>query len=424
MKEVIRVVLLGMVFALAAVAWMVLGGVMVSRTGTQERALGDAVSELWGEPHRQPAPAAMMRWQRRVRTVEAVLARNGQQMLDADGQPVMREVERDQTEQEQLPLTASTVSAKLGMDQRRKGLIWYTLYDVDFSAQYRAVNETGHDGAVNLSWSMPVYNGLYDDFRFVVNGVDRTDDVTQNGMQLGLDVPLANGEEVAFSVSYRSRGRDSWTYDPGASGSLRDFSLDIATDVAEIDFPADTISPSTREAAGGGEVMGWRFRRLLTSKGMGVVLPQRIQPGEVAASMSFSAPISLGLFMLWLWVLSVLRGIDLHPVNYLLMAGAFFAFHLLFGYSADFLPTVWAFALSAVVSVTLVVSYLRLVVGSKFAWREAGLAQLVYLVGFSAAHFADGLTGLTITVLGILTLFMLMQLTAKVKWSEVFGARA
>ena len=75
-------------------------------------------------------------------------------------------------------------------------------------------------------------------------------------------------------------------------------------------------------------------------------------------------------------------------------------------------------------SVLLVASYLRLVVGARFALVEAGLAQLVYQVGFGVAHFRDGTTGLTITVLGIGTLFALMQLTGRVDWSTAFSRKA
>src|SRR5690606_31650124 len=104
-----------------------------------------------------------------------------------------------------------------------------------------------------------------------------------------------------------------------------------------------------------------------------------------------------------------------HPINYALLGGAFFAFHLLFSYSADHLSVPWAFGISSVVSLTLVVSYLRLVVSPKFALREAALGQLVYLIGFSLAHFWDGFTGLTITVLAIVTLFLLMQATGRMR---------
>jgi inner membrane protein involved in colicin E2 resistance len=120
-------------------------------------------------------------------------------------------------------------------------------------------------------------------------------------------------------------------------------------------------------------------------------------------------------------LLATLKGIDIHPVNYLLLAGGFFVFHLLFAYTADRLTVELAFALASTVSVLLVVSYLRLVVSSRFAFVEAALAQLVYLVGFSLAHFWDGFTGLVVTLLAVVTLGAVMQLTGRLKWGEVLA---
>lgn len=134
--------------------------------------------------------------------------------------------------------------------------------------------------------------------------------------------------------------------------------------------------------------------------------------------------ISLFFYFLVIYVLATLWRIDLHPVNYFFLAGAFYAFHLLFAYAVDHLTIETTFVLCSVVSIALVGSYLRLVVSASFALREAALAQLVYLIGFSLAHFWEGFTGLTVTVLAIITLFALMQLTGRVKWSEIFSAPA
>ena len=78
------------------------------------------------------------------------------------------------------------------------------------------------------------------------------------------------------------------------------------------------------------------------------------------------------------------------------------------------------FGLAALVSVFLVVSYLRLVAGARFAFLRAGLAQLVFLVLFSYAFFFEGYTGLSVTVGAIITLFVLMQMTARASWADVF----
>ena len=62
-------------------------------------------------------------------------------------------------------------------------------------------------------------------------------------------------------------------------------------------------------------------------------------------------------------------------------------------------------------SISLVITYLRLVVGIRFAAVEAGLAQFIYLVLFSYAFFFKGFSGLAVTIGSIITLFVVMQLT-------------
>jgi inner membrane protein involved in colicin E2 resistance len=122
-----------------------------------------------------------------------------------------------------------------------------------------------------------------------------------------------------------------------------------------------------------------------------------------------------------LFVLTAIRGINLHPMNYFFLACAFFSFHLLMAYLVDHISIHLAFAICSAVSVILLVSYLRLVVGMRFAALEAGLAQVIYLILFSYAFFFEGFTGLAITIGAILTLFITMQMTARVRWTEKFA---
>jgi hypothetical protein len=58
------------------------------------------------------------------------------------------------------------------------------------------------------------------------------------------------------------------------------------------------------------------------------------------------------------------------------------------------------------------------------ALLTAGAAQAVFLVLFSYAFFLEGFTGLAITIGAIVTLFILMQMTAHLSWDEVFAAGA
>jgi inner membrane protein involved in colicin E2 resistance len=125
-----------------------------------------------------------------------------------------------------------------------------------------------------------------------------------------------------------------------------------------------------------------------------------------------------------MFIITTLRKIDLHPMNYFFLAAAFFAFHLLLAYSVDHISIHAAMVLASAVSVALVVSYLRLVVGLRFAALEAGTAQFIYLVLFSYAFFWKGFTGLAITIIAILTLFVVMQATGRIRWPDRFAAHA
>jgi len=89
----------------------------------------------------------------------------------------------------------------------------------------------------------------------------------------------------------------------------------------------------------------------------------------------------------------------------------------------DHLALTWAIILSAVVSMALVLSYVRLFVGWRFALERVAPVQLICLVLFSATFFWKGFTGLSITVGAILTLFAVMQLTGRLDWTETFAKR-
>ena len=107
-------------------------------------------------------------------------------------------------------------------------------------------------------------------------------------------------------------------------------------------------------------------------------------------------------------------------MNYFFVAASFFSFHLLLAYLADHVSVHVSFIIASVVSVALVVSYMRLVVGQRFAFLEVGISQFVFLVLFSYSFFFKGYTGLAITALSIATLFITMQITARLDWDAVF----
>src|SRR5262249_18982187 len=154
---------------------------------------------------------------------------------------------------------------------------------------------------------------------------------------------------------------------------------------------------SQRETANGWE-LAWRYTNLISGFQIGMEMPQKIQPGPLAGRISYFAPVSLFLFFFLMWIITTRRNLSLHPMNYFFLGAAFFSFHLLFAYLVDHISIHLAFAICSAVSLFLVVSYLRVVAGPRFALLEAGVTQLFYLVLLSYAFFIPGAAALTVTI--------------------------
>jgi hypothetical protein len=226
---------------------------------------------------------------------------------------------------------------------------------------------------------------------------------------------MQGGGEAQLKISYRSQGLGAWRYKID-SGVARDFHLKVRTNFEDVDFADTALSPTAKRPVSGGWELAWDYTSLVSGYQVAVVMPEKLQPGPLAGEISQFAPVSLFFFFFSLLLVTTIRKIELHPMNYFFLAAAFFSFHLLLAYLVDHVSIHWAFAVCSAVSVFLVVNYLRVVAGMRFAALVAGGAQFVYLILFSYAFFFRGFTGLTVTIGAIITLFLSMQLTARVRW--------
>jgi hypothetical protein len=402
-----HVAALTLIFLCSTFAWMILGSTILLRTQSASTALSGRVASTWGAPHEQSPPSA------------SLVSPPAAGTPGTPGRHAPRTAGAADTVA--LSLEQSRIRVGLHLEPRRKGLLWYATYGVAFDGSYLFRN-TGGDGTARFRFPLPATRTIYDDLVFTVDGQPLA--LTRCDRAVAGTARVAPGALARLRVAYRSQGLDSWAYRFGGEvAQVKDFDLAMTTDFRGLDFRDNTLSPSRERATPRGLALDWSYRNLLSGSEIGVVMPQKLQPGPLAGRISFFAPVSLLFFFFLLFIISTLRRIDLHPMNYFFLAAAFFSFHLLLAYLADQISIHLAFVICSTVSIALVVSYLRLVVGLRFALVEAGLAQLLYLVLFSYAFFFAGVAGLTVTIGAILTLFVVMQLTGRIDWAERFAAR-
>jgi len=410
------------------VAWLILGGAVHLRTDSLSGSLTDEVYALWGPPGRQAPPLGS--YQKLEKTEETVLE---QTTTGSIKKTVQHETKVDVP----VALDASNVHVKLALEQQRKGLMWFPTYGVDFSAQYTFLNDTAgaHDVTVHFPLRSPESgdgrgsgspgnNGSFDGFAIVdSHGAPVEFQIT--GEDAVFSQHFEAGERRAYGISYRTRGTTSFRYLMAqGTGRVHDLTVTVDTNFGEVNFPTDTLSPTSRARTPSSFHGEWHFASLVSTSAIGIELPQLLNPGPLATKVTLFAPVSLLFFFFVVAVLSQVRGHELHPMHYFLFSCAFFAFHLLFAYLVDRWAILTSFAIASAVSVFLVVSYARLFVGWKFALREMGIAQVLYLVLFSYTFFWDGFTGLAITIGAIATLFFVMQVTGRTNWSRARFAGA
>ncbi len=408
-----KLALIVAIFAAASAAWNLLGRTVTDRTNSSRRSLGAEVARMYGPKDLvQAAPI----------------------IVDSPGAAVTRGRAPD----------ASRVEVNFQHESRYRGLIWFSTYQMNFEAVYTIQPPGGEAGAPTAvdpaseiapaggparpakAWfqmALPADAGI-DAPTVKVGGQPAAVD----GRRIEIELDLGGGP-VEVAVSYRTMGQDSWQYDPQSGGNgLRQFRLAATTDFADIDYPSSGMSPTeaarpvTASNGRSGRLAVWNYDRMLPAENrtIGVVMPRMQAGGELSARISRFAPVSLFFFLTVMITIQLIRGLKLHPMNYLLIAAGFFAFHILLAYLVDHLPVLPSFWIASAVSVFVVVTYLWLVLGARAGILFAGAAQLVYLVFFSYAFFWEGWTGLTVVIGAIVTLFLIMLLTARVDWDAKF----
>ena len=397
------------IFVCTSVAWFILGGVTTGRTYQQDAKLRHAVGRLWGTAQEQKAPHIYFQ------------TRHEREVETTTGGKTIKEKKVFVTDHP-LTLDGSNISVDLKLEHRRKGLLWYSTYRVGFTGAYRVTNGSQEKRDIFFVYTFPTAEGIYDSFSFAVDGKALKELQPAEG-KIKKKLNLEPGETKTVEVSYESQGMDEWWYMFGSNVSqIRNFKLTMTTDFDDIDFPENSISPTEKKETSEGWQLTWQYSNLISGIQIGMDMPQKLNPGPFASKVSFFAPVSLFLFMFIMFIITTVRDIKIHPMNYFFISAAFFSFHLLLSYLVDHIDIHLAFAICSAVSIFLVISYMRLVVGTRFALIETGLSQFVYLVLFSYVFFLEGYTGLAITIGCIVTLFVVMQFTGRIDWEAQFAA--
>lgn len=407
-----KLIAITFIYMCAFVAWMVLGVSNETRTNKSFQKLESEVVSLYGDALIITAPECYSK-----------VLKFKEELINGKKEKV------EYYEKSDYELLKSDIKININLDQRKKGNLWFPTFKAVYNAEYEFNVEKGQenkDSKYYIYTTLGSSNSIYNNIQLSIN-----DEKMQSAIPLirkkEMEIAPFEKDVVKFSISYECSGMENLSYFISRNvediSQINDFSLTMITDFKNYDFPQNTMSPVEKKELENGYELIWRYNKSVTGKDIGIVIPNKLNPGTIVSRVTFFAPVSLLFFFIVLFIFSVLLGIDLHPMNYFFLAATFFSFHLMYSYFSDHLNIYLTFVIASAVSLFLTVTYLRIFTPKKLAYLYAPLIQIIYLIVFSYSFFFKGITGVIVTICSVITLFILMQTTAKINWENVFNKK-
>ena len=228
-------------------------------------------------------------------------------------------------------------------------------------------------------------NSIYRDIQFKIN-----DQTIKNIIPLvrknEIEIKPDNKGLVKIYLTYKATGMGQIVYFISSEGNeisqFNNFNLKIVTDFNNYDFPSNMMSPTIKNKLKKGYELIWSLNNSVTGKNIGLIIPNKLNPGEIVTRVDFFAPVSLLFFFVVILILTLVLKISLHPMHYLFLAASFFAFHLMYSYFSDNLNLYVTFGISSLVSLILTITYLRLFTPKIMYLIYAPIIQFIYLIIF------------------------------------------
>lgn len=392
------------IFVVMTIAWMILGVSNLTRTNDTFSNLRKKITNMYGDELKIASPQCYI-------------------PMDY----IHNSFHGKESRKELIELTTSDVRLDVHLEQRKKGNLWFPTFRAHYSGDYLfSINDWQSYGEIRLIAPLLSKNSIYDEIHIEVNGLEQKNIMPMFNNESFIVVPDAN-RQITLHVEYQATGMENITYllspEYDEITQLNDLTLTITTDFENVDFPSSMMSPTETNDTESGKELLWHFKNAVTGKDIGLIVPNKLNPGDIVSRVTFFAPVSLFFFFLVLFVISVRYSVALHPMHFFFLAATFFSFHLMYSYFSDHLNIYLSFGIASAVSLGLTITYLRLFSPGKLAYLYAPIIQIIYLIIFSYSFFFKGITGMIVTICSVLTLFFLMQITGKLNWDEVFKGK-
>ena len=242
-----------------------------------------AVRTIWGPEQEQGELSVALRWsEEQIERLES----------EDPTKPTVTRKRILSHNVDENPFVRARHVVTLRQNPRKKGPAIYAGYTTDCKFTWRLRNPAKRDITATMRFPLPAAAAMYDDLVVRLNGVSVLDRLRVRNNALELESPLKTGEEFDFEISFQSRGLEHWYFQVREPREIRDLELRLAapdTLRKNLNYPEGCMTPTEiiDTSDHKGVTLVYRLDRALSSKGIGIQLPQPTQPGELTGAVLY-----------------------------------------------------------------------------------------------------------------------------------------
>ena len=257
-------------------------------------------------------------------------------------------------ERETVDPSDSNVAVDLSLERKKVGNLWFPVFFAKYRGQYEydveAIPKDVRSETLFLLPGLSSSESIFRNIEFKLNGasVEPLARIVSNTPIELTTTRYVNGK-LMVDFSYETTGTDYFLYLLSNLGQqqnmgenevrsegiekarltrLDNFDLKLTTDFIKYEFPKRTVPYTTLRQEDGRSEFEWLFDKTVTGKNIGLIVPEELNPGDIASRISFFAPISLLFFFVVVTIFGILAKNRLHPMHYAFLGGDLFVVSL------------------------------------------------------------------------------------------------
>jgi hypothetical protein len=298
------------------------------------------------------------------------------------------------------------ISTDLDYAEKIRSLLAFNAFEVHNRETYTLVNTTEYAGELQVKVTKPENANLLYDYTIAIPS--KGDLVVRPVMDgsVALLPSLGVGEQVEVIITYSTKGMDIYKYNLSAyqNNVIQGLTAKIELNTREYAIYREGI-PHTEEATPDGASLQFTVNDFSTTQDMGVAFLEKQRYLDQIQNLMNYSPISLGLFLLVIFLFSQIFAVRFNAFHYLFLGMIDVFYYLFVAYLIRFFGILPTFGISIALTAAMFLLYAPNVFGKWFAFRVVGVYLALLTVVFSLIFLMPIFQGLLFVVL-IFVIFM------------------